>query len=32
MNIYNLIKLNRLNKNFRLKFLGIYLLHISKEG
>ena len=31
MNIYNLIKLNRLIKNFRLKFLGIYLLHISKR-
>ncbi len=31
MNIYKLIKLNRLIKNFRLKFLGIYLLHISKR-
>lgn len=31
MNIYKLIKLNRFIKNFRLKFLGIYLLHISKR-
>lgn len=31
MNFYKLIKINKLIKNFRLKFFGIYLLHITNR-
>ena len=31
MNFYKLIKLNQSIKNHRLKFLGVYLLHITKR-
>ncbi len=31
MNIYRLLKLNRLIKNHRIKFLGLYLLHIFNQ-
>ena len=31
MNTYKLIKLNKSIKNFRLKFLGLFLLHILKR-
>lgn len=31
MNFYNLLKINKLIKNYRLKFLGIFLLHFTQK-
>lgn len=31
MNVYHLLRINQFIKNYRLKFLGIFLLHITKQ-